>query len=131
MRKIFIIGIVVVLAVYMLVRLNREPMPIAVSVPASGDVISSPFSLSGKARGYWYFEASFPVRVLDANGNELGVGVAQALDEWMTEAFVPFAGTVEFQTPKTPTGKVVFQKDDPSGLTAHDAAVEVPVRFRK
>lgn len=129
MRKIFIIALLVAFAIYMLARLDREPLPIAVNVPAVGEVISSPLSFSGTARGFWYFEASFPVRIYDANGKELGVGIAQAQDEWMTEDFVPFAGTVEFRTPETPTGTVVFQKDNPSGLPEHDASVEVPVRF--
>ncbi|MEX2014127.1 MAG: Gmad2 immunoglobulin-like domain-containing protein, partial [Parcubacteria group bacterium] len=83
----------------------------------------------GEARGNWYFEASFPVRVLDANGKELGRGIAQAEGEWMTTNFVPFRATVRFSPPTTETGTVVFQKDNPSGLPEHDAEVKVPVRF--
>lgn len=132
MKKLLtiLVAALIVVAGVVVWKSTRVPFAlIGVASPKSGDVISSPFTFSGKARGYWYFEASFPVRVFDANGAELGVGVARALGEWMTEDFVPFAGTVEFRTPETLTGKVIFQKDNPSGLTAHDASVEVPVRF--
>lgn len=132
MKRLIIAVAIALIAVVAIVIWKTPRAPsvlIVVASPKDGDVISSPLVFSGKARGYWYFEASFPVRVIDANGNELGVGIAQAQDEWMTEAFVPFAGTVEFLTPETPTGKVIFQKDNPSGLPEHDAAVEVPVRF--
>lgn len=93
-------------------------------------VIISPFVFSGKARGVWFFEASFPVRVLDGAGRELGIGIAQADGEWMTNDFVPFHGTVSFPSPVTATGTVIFQKDNPSDLREHDGAVTFPIKFR-
>lgn len=92
------------------------------------DIIRSPFTVEGEAR-LWYFEASFPVRVLDGDGTELGVGIAQAQGEWMTTDFVPFKATVEFKAPKSANGTVVFQKDNPSGLSEYDAELRVPIRF--
>ncbi len=103
--------------------------PISISKPSSGSTISSPLSVSGEARGTWYFEGSFPVRVVDANGTELGVAPVQAEGEWMTEAFVPFSGTITFSTPTTKNGFVVFEKDNPSGLPSQGAEVRVPVTF--
>lgn len=133
MRKIFIIGAVIAFAVIaaLVFWLRQETPFMYVSAPKTNEAITSPLSFSGKARGFWFFEASFTVRVFDANGSELGIGIAQAQDEWMTEDFVPFSGTVVFGAPFTPTGKVVFQKDNPSGLPEHDAAIEIPVRFLK
>ncbi|MDO8584572.1 MAG: Gmad2 immunoglobulin-like domain-containing protein [bacterium] len=128
MKKLLILTAVAAI-VFIFLLLWRERPLIVIFTPKADDVIASPLAFSGKARGYWFFEASFPVRVFDASGAELGVGIAQAEDEWMTEDFVPFSGSVEFRAPGTPTGKVVFQKDNPSGLLEHDAAVEVPVRF--
>ncbi|MCK6462239.1 MAG: Gmad2 immunoglobulin-like domain-containing protein [Candidatus Pacebacteria bacterium] len=102
---------------------------IRVATPRPGDTVSSPFVAEGEARGYWYFEASFPVRVKDSAGNELGVGIAQAQSEWMTTEFVPFKAEVSFRTPTTATGTIVFEKDNPSGLPEHDDELRVPVRF--
>ncbi|MDO8471150.1 MAG: Gmad2 immunoglobulin-like domain-containing protein [bacterium] len=102
---------------------------VRVTVPEPDTVVRSPLIVTGEARGNWYFEASFPVKILDANGKQLGVGIAQAQGEWMTTNFVPFSATVNFSAPTTQTGTIVFQKDNPSGLPEHDAQVMIPIRF--
>ena len=60
---------------------------INVSSPLLNDFVQSPLKITGSARGTWYFEASFPVRIVDANGKELGVIPAQAKSDWMTTEF--------------------------------------------
>jgi hypothetical protein len=96
----------------------------------SGDLVKSPLTVTGEARGTWYFEASFPVRILDANGKELGVMPAQAQGDWMTTNFVPFKVVLPFATSTTATGTLVLEKDNPSGLPEHDASIRIPIRFR-
>lgn len=102
---------------------------IRLSTPRPGETITSPLELVGEARGPWYFEASFPARLLDANGLELAVVPIQATADWMTSEFVPFAGTMEFVSPATATGTLVLQKDNPSGLPEHDDELRVPIVF--
>ena len=102
---------------------------IVVEKPKPNELIESPLLINGRARGYWYFEASFPVRIFDDNGVELGVAIAQAGGEWMTENFVPFAAILEFKKPSTKKGVLVLQKDNPSGLPEHDAELRIPVVF--
>ena len=112
---------------------------IVITSPAKGSTVTSPVSVSGKARGTWYFEASFPLVVLDANGNVLGQGYAQAqgdpedgsADEagWMTGDYVLFEGSIEFASSTTKTGTILFKKDNPSGMPKHDDSVGLPVRF--
>ena len=97
--------------------------------PEPNQLVSSPLVVTGEASGNWYFEASFPVRIYDAYGVELGVIPAQAQGEWMTEEFVPFRAVLEFSKPTTEVGTLVLQKDNPSGLPEHDAELRVPVRF--
>src|ERR1700746_2179249 len=46
-----------------------------------GDAVTSPLTITGKAKG-WYFEASFPVKLLDGQGNVLASGPAQAQGDW-------------------------------------------------
>lgn len=103
---------------------------IIVEAPRAGEVVSSPLELSGKART-WYFEGSFGVEVLDANRQLLGQHFVSAQGDWMTTEFVPFLGEVNFSTPTTETGFVVFHKDNPSGKSELDESFEVPVRFVK
>ncbi len=106
---------------------------IVINFPQRDTVISSPITISGKARGYWFFEASFPISIVDWDGRIIGEGIATAQDEWMTEAFVPFTATITFNVPSdTPyrRGTIILQKDNPSGLPEHDNALEIPVTFK-
>jgi len=102
---------------------------IGVSFPKPNTVIQSPLVVQGKEVGTWYFEASFPVRLLDANGKELAATPAQAQGDWRTTDFVPFQATLTFGQPTTPTGTLVFQKDNPSGLPENEKSISVPIRF--
>lgn len=97
--------------------------------PGPDQLVSSPLVVAGEARGYWFFEANFPVRIYDANGVELGVAVAQADGEWMTEEFVRFHAVLRFKKPATTSGTLVLQKDNPSGLPEHEAELRVPISF--
>jgi hypothetical protein len=102
---------------------------IRVTVPLVNIAVKSPLTVEGEARGNWYFEASFPVRVYDGNGKLLGTGIAQAQGEWMTTNFVPFKATVMFSTPTTATGTLVLEKDNPSGLPENADELRIPIIF--
>ncbi len=102
---------------------------IRVSEPAAGSPVESPLVVTGEARGMWYFEASFPVELVDAKGKIIAVVPAQAQGEWMTENFVPFRATLTFTAQPPGAGTLILRKDNPSGLPEHDAELRVPVRF--
>jgi hypothetical protein len=95
----------------------------------AGASVRSPLQIAGEARGPWFFEASFPVTLLDASGGVLAQSPAQASGDWMTEGFVPFAAQLTFAPPTTPTGTLVLTRNNPSGLPEHDAELRLPVRF--
>lgn len=108
---------------------NGGDSMIRVTSPTPNQVISSPLHIEGEARGNWYFEASFPVRLEDANGNVLAIAPAQAQGEWMTTEFVPFELDLVYQMPTTQTGILILEKDNPSGLPEHADERRIPVRF--
>lgn len=98
--------------------------------PKPNTQVGDTIMLSGRARGYWFFEATFPIDVLDANSNLIGQGYAQAKGEWMTENFVPFEATVILkEKPQTTTGTLILRKDNPSGDKERDDSLTVPVSF--
>jgi hypothetical protein len=100
-----------------------EPQPMSV-------VGTSTVTLSGKARGTWYFEASFPVELVGADGAVLAKGQAQAQGDWMTEDFVPFSAMLDIDVPVTDaSGTLILRKDNPSGMPERDDALMIPVRF--
>ncbi len=102
---------------------------VVVTQPLSNAKVISPIYLKGEAKGNWYFEASFPVSVVDANGNVLGGGIATAKSDWMTTSFVPFEATITFKTPTTSTGWIILSKDNPSDLPENDAQEKMPIKF--
>ena len=98
--------------------------------PTPYQVIESPLEVTGRARGVWFFEGSFPLVLVNWDGLIIAEGYASAEGEWMTEEFVPFRGTIEFASPDYgERGTLILQKHNASGLPEHDDALEVPVRF--
>ena len=102
---------------------------IRITSPRPNDTIASPLLITGEARGTWYFEASFPIQLFDANDNLVSTTVAQAQSDWMTENFVPFQAQLFFSQPDTAQGYLLLKKDNPSGLPENDDQLRVPVIF--
>jgi len=102
---------------------------IKVESPEPNQKITSPLIVRGEARGYWFFEASFPIKLLDGEENLIALEIATAQSEWMTEDFVPFEAVVEFENPATEKGILVFEKDNPSGLPENANELRIPVFF--
>lgn len=121
-----------------------------------GDTVQSPLAVEGEALGTWFFEASFPVRLIDGNDKEIAVTPAQAQGEWMTQEnlqdfpapsvneglsgvkpttegrtqdFVPFRALLTFAPPQTAEGTLILEKNNPSGLPENADELRIPVRF--
>jgi len=103
---------------------------IRISSPRPNQLVESPLEISGEARGYWFFEADFPIRLMDSDGNQLGVAIAAAQSSWMTEEFIQFQATLEFEVPSTNKGTLILEKDNPSGLPENEDELIVPIRFQ-
>jgi hypothetical protein len=106
---------------------NASSDLIVVERPTPGSVLDKNFAIEGMARGTWFFEASFPVNVVDKFGNILVATPAQTKADWMTQNFVPFR--VDIKIPATYSGPatIILRKDNPSGLPEHDASVSFNV----
>lgn len=108
---------------------NLYPDLIRVYTPKENETIRSPLRVTGEARGNWYFEANFPIRLYTEDGKEIAVAIAQAQGEWMTTEFVPFLATLSFPAPTTEKGILVLEKDNPSGLPENEAQIRIPIQF--
>lgn len=103
---------------------------IHVFTPSAGETLSTPFEITGEAVGSWYFEGFFPITIVTSDNTEIYSGAVQAKGEWMTEDFVPFSLTVEdLDDNAAETGKIIFQKDNPSGLPENDDSFELEVQL--
>jgi hypothetical protein len=96
--------------------------------PVEGSVVKSPVTISGTAKGTWFFEGSLPVSILDSKGTVIAQGAAQADGEWMTEKPVSFSTQLTFTTTDT-KGSIVIKKDNPSGEPQNDASAAFAVKF--
>lgn len=102
---------------------------ITIDAPRPQTTVTSPLTVTGRARGGWYFEGVFPVELIDTHGNLLGSGQAHAQSEWTTDEFVPFTATIDFYQPSDTAGELILRKDNPSGLAENDDLLNVPVHF--
>lgn len=107
---------------------------IVVSSPQPDDVVERDLNIVGKARGGWFFEASFPVEILDMNGNLITTSIAQAITTkdggWMTSDFVNFEANIKI--PQSYSGQitVVLKKDNPSGESVRDASISFQLNLK-
>lgn len=109
---------------------------IVLNQPQENEVVSSPLTVSGEARGYWFFEATFPIVLTNWDGLIIAEGFATADGDWMTEEFVPYTASLEFDSPYSvgdpefmQNGSLILQRANPSGLPENDNALEIPVKF--
>ncbi len=107
---------------------NSDSSQISVDGLKAGSTVKIPLRVTGKAKGSWYFEGSFPVYVRDNKGEDVGYGIAEAQGSWMTETPVPFVVDIFF-TKSARTGSIVFHNDNPSGEESRDKSFTIPVSF--
>jgi hypothetical protein len=100
-----------------------------VTYPLPNQIITSPLDVSGNAPGTWFFEAVFPLYIVDSEGNQISQGIAQAQGDWMTEALVPFSASLTFDEPASGSGELVLQRDNPSDLPQNTEEIRIPIRF--
>jgi len=108
---------------------------IQLTSPIASSTVTSPITITGVARGTWYFEASFPVVLVDWDGKIIAQGVATAQSDWMTTDFVPFKATLSFKTanvskPYSNKATLILKKDNSSGLPAKDDALKIPIYLK-
>ena len=119
------------------VATSPEPSPtpddmIVIDAPLPESVVSSPLKVTGRARGTWFFEASFPVILTNWDGLIIAQAVAQAKSDWMTTDWVPFEATLTFDADISVSsrGALILKKDNPSGEPRYDDAREITIFFK-
>lgn len=109
--------------------IERAEEDVRLFEPVANQVVTSPLMIRGEAKGAWFFEASFPVYLYDSEGEEIGSAIAMTTEDWMTEDYVYFEATMNFEEPDTDYGELVLRKDNPSGLPENDDELRINVAF--
>ena len=108
--------------------LDTDPIILA---PDLSRPLVSPLNLAGEARGFWFFEGQFPIKLIDDKNNVVATATAKAKGEWMTTEFVTFSATLNFKNPEAKKGELILIKDNPSGLKSQDQEIRLPIFFQK
>ncbi len=111
---------------YQITYINATSDNIKVDFPPVDAVVGKEFSVIGQAGG-WYFEGSFPVQVLEKNGNVLTTRIAQAQGDWMTSNLVPFKADIIISSSYKGPATLVLKKDNPSDMRQYDASISFPI----
>jgi len=107
--------------------LNTDPV---VFSPDLSRPVTSPLTLQGEARGFWFFEQQFEVRLLDAEEQIIATGTAKTKSSALTVEFVPFNITLNFKKPRAKMGFIVLEKANPSGLASQNRIIQLPILFQ-
>lgn len=102
---------------------------IKIAQPRPNEKIESPLTITGEARGTWYFEGIFSVKILDGDNKVIATTNASSQGEWMTEEFVAFKATLEFTAQAGEKGILILEKNNPSGLAEKADQLSVPLIF--
>ncbi|MEA3398377.1 MAG: GerMN domain-containing protein [Patescibacteria group bacterium] len=100
---------------------------IRVNKPAANERVSSPIIIQGEARGGWYFEGEFSLRLESLSGKEIASSFALAQADWMTDDYVEFKSELEYFIDSGSLANLVFKKNNPSGLSENDDQLIVPL----
>ncbi len=109
-----------------------EPAPVVeaaielatVSTPTSGATVTSPLRVSGVAPANWFFENQFPVRLLDANGDEIASAPAHPRVSWTDPGPKDYDAELTFTA--TGPATLVLEEDMP-GEGNEPRQVRIPV----
>ncbi|MDP2671431.1 MAG: Gmad2 immunoglobulin-like domain-containing protein [bacterium] len=103
---------------------------IVLKSPLPNEKVGSPLQITGQAKGSWFFEAVFPVKILNSADKVLGTTTAKTSDNWMSDSFVTFNATLTFEASTTERGTLVLEKDNPSGLVENEDSLRIPIKFK-
>lgn len=140
MKKFIFIVVIIIVAIVLtslvfdwgrddyVTQVSVQESSVKLDFPKENEVVKSPIKISGQARGTWFFEGSFPIELVDTNGNALATSLATSTEDWMTENFIPFSATLEFIKPtSTKHVLLILKKDNPSGLKEKDESISIPL----
>ncbi|MEK7124619.1 MAG: Gmad2 immunoglobulin-like domain-containing protein, partial [Patescibacteria group bacterium] len=112
---------------------EQEKTGLVIFLPKPNDLISSPLKIEGYVNGDGWigFEAQVGiVKLFDANGKELALGLLTAKDQDWMKVKIDFHSQLNFQKPESTNGLLVFYNENPSGEPERSKTFTLPVKFK-
>jgi len=110
---------------------NRDDLSDEIIVENIEDnqIINSPLTIEGRARGDWFTEGEMPFRLVSQGGLVLKEGSIFAEENWMTNDFVDFSSEIEFNAENIEKGTIYFTQTNPLGGDKDNKELKIPVNF--
>lgn len=99
--------------------------------PTPNQTVGRTFEARGAATGNWFFECSFPAKLVDENGKKYATAVAMAEGDCLTSDYVNFKVTFNLDQLLTSQKHlfIEFKNDNPSGDSFRDMTFKYPITF--
>jgi spore germination protein GerM len=104
---------------------------VRVDYPQANQVVSGELVVQGEARGFWFFEGVFPVKLTDSKGTVIATGQAHAQSEWTTTKLVPFEAKITVPSEAKGLGTLIVARDNPSGKPTLDESRFISVMLNQ
>ena len=103
---------------------------IKITSPAPNSTVTRPVIVTGQARGSWFFEGTFPVKIIDKDGDIVSTSFAETSSNWMTNEFVPFTAQLELDGKIKGPITLIIEQDNSSGLPERAQAIKIPLTVK-
>ncbi|MCA9387356.1 hypothetical protein KC669_04955 [Candidatus Dojkabacteria bacterium] len=85
-----------------------------------------PINIKGQMENKgWFFEATFPLKLVDSNGEIVEQTFATATSEWTTEGFVDFDATINCAVNNLSGYKLILMADNAADLPELDDSITI------
>ena len=137
-NKIILILIIIIVSIFVfniyeryltIKKINDAKDIIIIDSPKPYQKVQVPIIIKGKAKGSFFFEGTFPIRIEDENGNLIVSDYIMTKENWMTENFVSFETYFYFEKGNLRKGFIIFEKANPSGLLENKFEIKIPLYF--
>ncbi len=110
---------------------HKLPPDLLVFQPQAQQKILPPLTITGQARGYWFYNNEFPVIVYDSTDTAIAYGVAKTTADTNTKEFLPFTAVIEEYTflPAKKRGYILFQRSTGDIQQGRQNTARVPIQF--
>ncbi len=105
-----------------------EGINIRVKTPHVNATVISPIKITGEAKD-WYVKDAFIVELIGKNGEVLGEGTAEALEEVGEDNYIAFEAEIKFKVKDAKSGDIIFYRSDPTGGSKSVGTFSFPVFF--
>jgi uncharacterized alpha/beta hydrolase family protein len=110
---------------------STSDMPIIVSNIKDNQEVSNPILINGRARGDWFLNGSFPVELVDSDGNTIASSTANALSESTTSNYIDFTANLFYtKSSSTINALIILSNNNTSGNQELDQSIFIPVTLK-